>query len=189
MAPANNFFNAARPAFRQQMFAGAQIRNAFRTSQFRSQFRESSKRWQSSTASAEAQASWFKRMWDSPVGIKTVHFWAPVMKWALVLAGVADFARPAEKLSLTQNGALTATGIIWTRWCLIIKPKNYLYVAPYPTVRTLTDIRSLAAVNFFLGVVGVVQCSRILMWQSSQKKSAGELAQEVKEDVKEAVSS
>ncbi|OHW95732.1 UPF0041 domain protein [Colletotrichum incanum] len=169
MAPANNFFNAARPAFRQQMFAGAQIRNAFRTSQFRSQFRESSKRWQSSTASAEAQASWFKRMWDSPVGLKTRHN----VQWALVLAGVADFARPAEKLSLTQNGALTATGLIWTRWCLIIKPKNYL----------------LAAVNFFLGVVGVVQCSRILMWQSSQKKSAGELAQEVKEDVKEAVSS
>ncbi|EQB51544.1 hypothetical protein CGLO_08891 [Colletotrichum gloeosporioides Cg-14] len=172
MAPANNFFKAARPVLRQQPFAGAPIRNAFRTSQFRAQFRESSKRWQSSTASAEgAQQSWFKRMWDSPVGLKTVHFWAPVMKWALVLAGVADFARPAEKLSLTQNAALTATGIIWTRWCLIIKPKNYL----------------LAAVNFFLGIVGVVQVSRILLWQSSQKKSAGEVAQEIKEDAKEAV--
>jgi mitochondrial pyruvate carrier 2 len=39
---------------------------------------------------------------------------------------------------------------------------------------------SLAAVNFFLGVVGVVQCSRILMWQQSQKG----LAAAVKEDVK-----
>ncbi len=48
------------------------------------------------------------------------------MKWVLVLAGVSDFARPAEKLSATQNVALTATGLIWTRWCLIIKPKNYL---------------------------------------------------------------
>ena len=53
---------------------------------------------------------------------------APVMKWALVIAGIADFARPAENLSLTQNVALTCTGLIWTRWCLIIKPKNYLYV-------------------------------------------------------------
>jgi hypothetical protein len=52
------------------------------------------------------------------------------MKWALVLAGVSDFARPAEKLSLTQNAALTTTGLIWTRWCLIIKPKNYLCVFP-----------------------------------------------------------
>ena len=48
------------------------------------------------------------------------------MQWALVLAGVADFARPAEKLSLTQNAALTATGAIWTRWCFVIRPKNYL---------------------------------------------------------------
>jgi hypothetical protein len=48
------------------------------------------------------------------------------MQWALVLAGVADFARPAEKLSLTQNAALTATGTIWTRWCFVIRPKNYL---------------------------------------------------------------
>lgn len=51
-----------------------------------------------------------------------------MMKWALVLAGISDFARPAESLSLTQNAALTTTGIIWTRWCLIITPKNYLYV-------------------------------------------------------------
>ena len=50
------------------------------------------------------------------------------MKWAIVLAGVSDFFRPAEKLSLTQNLAITATGMIWTRWCFIIKPKNYLYV-------------------------------------------------------------
>ena len=26
---------------------------------------------------------------------------------------------------MNQNAALTATGLIWTRWCLIIKPKNY----------------------------------------------------------------
>lgn len=48
------------------------------------------------------------------------------MQWCLVLAGISDFARPVEKLSLTQNLALTCTGLIWTRWCLIIKPKNYL---------------------------------------------------------------
>jgi mitochondrial pyruvate carrier 2 len=53
------------------------------------------------------------------------------MKWCLVLAGVSDFFRPTEKLSLTQNLALTTTGSIWTRWCLIIKPKNYLCVTAY----------------------------------------------------------
>lgn len=86
------------------------------------------------------------------------------MKWALVLAGVSDFARPAEKLSLTQNGALTATGIIWTRWCFVITPQNYL----------------LAAVNFFLGAVGVTQCARILMWRASQKdQTAADKAKEL----------
>ncbi|KLU83346.1 hypothetical protein MAPG_02408 [Magnaporthiopsis poae ATCC 64411] len=115
-------------------------------------------------------------MWDSPIGLKTVHFWAPVMKWAVVLAGVSDFARPAEKLSLTQNAALTATGFIWTRWCLIIKPKNYL----------------LAAVNFFLGIVGIVQVSRILLYQQSLKAqgalpAAAQAVEKKAADAKEAV--
>jgi hypothetical protein len=105
-------------------------------------------------------------MWNSPVGVKTVHFWAPVMKWALVIAGISDFNRPAEKLSLTQNCALMATGAIWTRWCLIIKPRNVL----------------LAAVNFFLGCVGVVQVSRIFMWQRSQKGSSLEAAKELEHE-------
>jgi hypothetical protein len=69
-----------------------------------------------------------QQLWSSPVGPKTVHFWAPIMKWGLVLAGAADFARPVESLSLSQNGALMATGLIWTRWCFVIKPRNLLYV-------------------------------------------------------------
>lgn len=88
-----------------------------------------------------------------------------MVQWALVLAGVSDFARPAEKLSLTQNAALTATGFIWTRWCMIIKPKNYL----------------LAAVNFFLGLVGVTQCTRIAIYNSSQKDKS--VQQKIEEKV------
>jgi len=91
------------------------------------------------------------------------------MKWALVLAGVSDFARPAEKLSLTQNGALTATGLIWTRWCFVITPQNYL----------------LAAVNFFLGIVGVAQCTRILMWRRTQNKDAADGGRVALENAKE----
>lgn len=49
-------------------------------------------------------------------------------QWGLVIAGISDLSRPAEKLSLTQNGALMATGAIWTRWCMIITPRNMLYV-------------------------------------------------------------
>lgn len=57
--------------------------------------------------------------------------------------------RPVEALSGTQQIALFATGVIWTRWCLIIKPKNYL----------------LASVNFFLGTVAGYQLSRIYGYQ------------------------
>ncbi|KID89908.1 UPF0041 domain protein [Metarhizium guizhouense ARSEF 977] len=169
---------ASRPALRQGAFS-AQASQAFRAQRFR--FRESSKRWQSTADGAQQQhQSWFKRAWESEVGIKTVHFWAPVMKvadankdwqWALVLAGISDFARPAEKLSFTQNFALTCTGLIWTRWCLIIKPKNYL----------------LAAVNFFLGLVGIVQVSRIVMYESAKKKGLAEVVEDVKKDVKDQV--
>ncbi|EPS36888.1 hypothetical protein H072_9483 [Dactylellina haptotyla CBS 200.50] len=56
-------------------------------------------------------ATTISRLWNSEVGLKTVHFWAPVMKWGLVIAGISDFYRPPEKLSLTQNLALTATGL------------------------------------------------------------------------------
>ncbi|KAJ4298703.1 hypothetical protein N0V88_003735 [Collariella sp. IMI 366227] len=173
MSPTGHFFRAARPAFRARQFFFRSKTNA---------------RFQSTAAGEGASESWAKRMWNSPVGLKTVHFWyirnswsgvdrllindrdtgPPVMKWALVLAGVSDFARPAEKLSLTQNAALTSTGLIWTRWCLIIKPKNYL----------------LAAVNFFLGMVGIVQCTRIVMWQRSQKALEEAKPEEVKEAVK-----
>jgi hypothetical protein len=119
MPATTTLFRAARPAFRQSAFGAHRAAFQQRASQ------GAGRRWQSTTAEG-AQQSWAKRMWDSPIGFKTVHFWAPVMKWALVLAGISDFARPAEKLSLTQNGALTATGLIWTRWCFVITPKNYL---------------------------------------------------------------
>ncbi|KAK5663225.1 hypothetical protein OQA88_6643 [Cercophora sp. LCS_1] len=154
----------------------ASARPAFRNANQFFYRRPAGRRFASSGASEAAgegatgaapQEPWLKRMWNSPIGLKTVHFWAPVMKWGLVLAGVSDFARPAENLSLTQNGALTATGIIWTRWCLIIKPKNYL----------------LAAVNFFLGMVGVVQVSRILMYRQSQKAVEEAKTKEAKEVV------
>ncbi|KAK8215830.1 hypothetical protein IWZ01DRAFT_179624 [Phyllosticta capitalensis] len=124
-------------------------------------------------ANVASKQSGFSKFLHSPVGPKTVHFWAPVMKWGIVLAGVADFFRPAESLSLSQNMALTATGIIWTRWCLIIRPKNIF----------------LATVNFFLGCVGLIQSTRILIWQNSVKgavKEEGEAAKKVIEHPVEA---
>ncbi|CAD6892564.1 unnamed protein product [Tilletia caries] len=70
----------------------------------------------SSAATSAATRSSFKAFMDHPAGPRTVFFWAPVMKWCLVAAGVKDLQRPAEKLSLSQNAALALTGAIWVRW-------------------------------------------------------------------------
>ncbi|EDV20499.1 uncharacterized protein TRIADDRAFT_31849 [Trichoplax adhaerens] len=89
----------------------------------------------------------YQTFWNHPAGPKTVHFWAPTVKWALVIAGLADMARPPEKLSVRQSGALAATGCIWARYCLVIIPKNYY----------------LFSVNMFLGTTGFIQLTRIYL--------------------------
>jgi len=87
--------------------------------------------------------------WNHPAGPQTIFFWAPTFKWGLVIAGLADYARPAEKLSLKQSGALTATGTIWARYSLVVIPKNY----------------NLFTVNFFLAVTGFFQLARIYQYR------------------------
>ncbi|KAJ7642897.1 UPF0041-domain-containing protein [Mycena rosella] len=98
-----------------------------------------------SGAATSAGASKLTAFMNHPAGPKTVFFWAPMMKWCLVGAGLKDMSRPAEKLSVSQNIALTATGFIWVRWSLVITPVNY----------------SLAGVNFFVGLSGLTQLGRI----------------------------
>ncbi|XP_043928292.1 mitochondrial pyruvate carrier 2-like [Protopterus annectens] len=89
--------------------------------------------------------------YNHPAGPKTVFFWAPIMKWGLVIAGLADLTRPADKLSTAQSGVLTATGFIWSRYSLVIIPRVW----------------NLFAVNFFLGCAGSSQLYRI--WRYNQE--------------------
>lgn len=111
-------------------------------------------------ASSAAHASKFTRFLNSETGPKTVHFWAPVFKWALVIAGFSDSQRPVEKVSGTQQMALMATGLIWTRWAgFVIKPRNAL----------------LASVNFFLGSVAGYQVIRIVKYRHDEGDSAGQI--------------
>lgn len=42
-----------------------------------------------------------------------------------MLAGLKDLQRPADQLSVGQCASLAATGIIWSRYSLVIIPKNY----------------------------------------------------------------
>ena len=62
-----------------------------------------------------------------------------------MIAGLADINRPAEKLSVTQSTALAATGVIWSRYSLVIKPINF----------------NLFGVNIFVAATGLYQLFRI----------------------------
>lgn len=99
--------------------------------------------------------------WDHPAGPKTIHFWAPFMKWSLVAAGAADMARPAEKLSKNQTISLLATGTIWSRYSMVITPKNY----------------TLFLVNAFLACVATIQLGRIYLYEQELQKRQLEEAQ------------
>lgn len=93
MAPSSTVM---RPFLRQAAPGGSALAQALRGAQrqrpqffqsqafrFRNGNSSGSKRWQSTSgagAEQQQQQSWFKRAWESEVGIKTVHFWAPVMK-------------------------------------------------------------------------------------------------------------
>ncbi|KAM6955421.1 mitochondrial pyruvate carrier 2b [Lycodopsis pacificus] len=101
-------------------------------------------------------------LYNHPAGPKTVFFWAPMFKWGLVGAGLADMTRPADKLSTSQSAVLTATGLIWSRYSLVIIPKNW----------------NLFFVNFFLGSAGASQLYRIWRFNQDQKAIEAEEAKE-----------
>lgn len=76
---------------------------------------------------------------------------------ALVLAGLGDLNRPVEKLSVPQSASLAATGLIWSRYSLVIIPKNY----------------SLFAVNVFVAITSIYQLGRAYNYQQALKKQEG----------------
>ncbi|KAK9825667.1 hypothetical protein WJX81_008537 [Elliptochloris bilobata] len=93
-----------------------------------------------------ASSSRLMQFWNHPAGPKTIHFWAPTFKWGITLANVADFWRPADRISYPQQTAVTATGLIWSRFSTQITPVNY----------------NLLTVNAFMAVTGIYQLSRKL---------------------------
>lgn len=64
----------------------------------------------------------------------------------LVLAGLKDLARSAASLSIAQTVALFFTGCIWSRYSLVIIPKNW----------------SLFAVNAFVALTQMIQLGRAI---------------------------
>ncbi len=72
-------------------------------------------------------------------------------------------ARPAEKLSKNQTISLLATGTIWSRYSMVITPKNY----------------TLFTVNLFLAFVACIQLTRIFMYENELEKKKAADAQKL----------
>ncbi|KAF0852629.1 mitochondrial UPF0041 domain-containing protein 1 (pyruvate transporter) [Andalucia godoyi] len=97
-----------------------------------------------------------RNLWNHPAGPKTVFFWAPTMKWGLVVAGLSDLKRSPERISLGQSGALAATGTIWSRYATQIIPYNY----------------NLLFVNVFVAATGFYQIYRRVSYDLEQSEKA-----------------
>ncbi|KAF5285729.1 hypothetical protein FQR65_LT02257 [Abscondita terminalis] len=94
----------------------------------------------------------FQPFWNHAAGPKTVFFWAPTFKWGLVAAGISDLTRPEDSISIPQTLALASSGFIWSRYSLVIIPKNYY----------------LFSVNLFVGLTQLYQLTRALRFQQKQ---------------------
>ncbi|EEQ97165.1 hypothetical protein, conserved [Perkinsus marinus ATCC 50983] len=66
-----------------------------------------------------------RKFFMHPAGPFTIFFWAPAIKWGISAANLVDYKRPVEKVSIPQQLALFATGVIWARWSFVITPINY----------------------------------------------------------------
>lgn len=59
-----------------------------------------------------------------PAGLLTIFFWAPTSKWALSANNIVDINKDLKTISLSQQLALTMSGLIWTRFSFVIYPVN-----------------------------------------------------------------
>jgi len=62
----------------------------------------------------------------------------------ITISNIGDMKRPAELVSTNQQLAITATGILWSRYATQITPINY----------------NLMVVNIFMGATGLIQLYR-----------------------------
>ncbi|KAK9307612.1 hypothetical protein QLX08_002203 [Tetragonisca angustula] len=97
----------------------------------------------------------FRPLFLHPAGPTTIFFWAPTFKWGLVIAGLGDMNRPPETISLYQTASLMITGAIWSRYSLLITPKNY----------------NLLSVNAFTCMTGTYNFIRALLYKIQQERA------------------
>lgn len=62
----------------------------------------------------------------SPVGPLTTHFWGPVLNAMFVVQGIKERHRPPHRLSRNMQFILTVYSILFMRFAIVVKPRNYL---------------------------------------------------------------
>ena len=62
----------------------------------------------------------FSKIWNHPVGPKTVHFWAPASTWGLVIAFSDIRNKPAEEIDITWSRNLLVWSIAHLRMACVI---------------------------------------------------------------------
>ncbi|KAK4491911.1 hypothetical protein RD792_002693 [Penstemon davidsonii] len=95
---------------------------------------------------SEIRRYWMEKLelWLTSLFYTVVHFWAPTFKWGISIANLADSVKPPEKVSYPQQIAVTATGVIWSRYSTVITPKNW----------------NLFSVNVVMAGTGIYQLTR-----------------------------
>ena len=97
-----------------------------------------------------------KKMIDHPAGILTIFFWAPAFKWMITFANIKDFKRPVENISVNQQIAIFLTGVIWSRYSMVITPINY----------------NLMSVNMAMSTTAAYQLYRRIKYHQEKKFEA-----------------
>lgn len=75
-----------------------------------------------------------------------------------MIAGLNDMRRPAELISLEQVFAIGATGFVYSRYSMVIIPKNY----------------TLLSVNVFVAITQSIQLYRALSYRYHTKSAIKE---------------
>ncbi|SBS86286.1 hypothetical protein POVCU2_0036300 [Plasmodium ovale curtisi] len=90
------------------------------------------------------------------LGVLSIHFWAPTFKWSISLANLVDINRDPKLLSLPQQFAIFLTGLLFSRFAYVIKPRNL----------------NLLTINLFMSLTALYQITRIANYKynASSKK-------------------
>ncbi|OMJ68487.1 hypothetical protein SteCoe_34027 [Stentor coeruleus] len=68
-----------------------------------------------------------------PTGVRTTHFWGPVLNWGFIIAGIIDSNKPPEKISSRMTTTLILYSTMFSRFAWRVQPRNYILLACHLT--------------------------------------------------------